>query len=182
MQSKEFHSSFGASILKKFGWKEGSGLGKENDGRTACVQIKRREENLGLGAAAGDDNANPWDNWWDALYNKTAENVQLKKRSRPQSSSTSSTSSSSSSSDDSDDEQKPGHRKAATRNASSSAAVPLKGDRQKGKLLRIKLAEEKSRCNQVSVSTEVSAVSTLADSIVKKKKNKSKKHRSNAIR
>lgn len=48
VKSQEFHSKFGASILKKFGWEEGSGLGKDSTGRTTCIQIKRREENLGV--------------------------------------------------------------------------------------------------------------------------------------
>ena len=46
---KKFNSAFGAKILEKFGWKEGEGLGKSKNGITEAIQIKRREENMGLG-------------------------------------------------------------------------------------------------------------------------------------
>ena len=46
---KKFNSTFGAKILEKFGWKEGEGLGKTKSGITEAIQIKRREENMGLG-------------------------------------------------------------------------------------------------------------------------------------
>lgn len=48
VQSKKFHSSFGASILKKFGWEDGDGLGKERTGMLDPLQIKRRTELLGV--------------------------------------------------------------------------------------------------------------------------------------
>ncbi len=31
------------------GWKEGNGLGKQQNGIKECVQIKRRDDGLGLG-------------------------------------------------------------------------------------------------------------------------------------
>ena len=46
---KKYNSEFGAKILGKFGWKEGEGLGKTKNGITEAIQIKRREENMGLG-------------------------------------------------------------------------------------------------------------------------------------
>ena len=32
------------------GWSKGDGLGKNLDGMTDCIQVKRRDENLGMGA------------------------------------------------------------------------------------------------------------------------------------
>ncbi|KYF40505.1 G-patch domain-containing protein, partial [Toxoplasma gondii ARI] len=74
VQSRPFHSSFGASILKKFGWEEGQGLGRENTGRTDCLQIRRREENVGLGHSDASETKgeDQWKNWWDAMYNSMA--------------------------------------------------------------------------------------------------------------
>ncbi|PFH31365.1 G-patch domain-containing protein [Besnoitia besnoiti] len=74
VQSRPFHSSFGAAILKKFGWEEGQGLGRENSGRTDCLQIRRREENVGLGHSDSSDakGEEQWRNWWDGLYNSMA--------------------------------------------------------------------------------------------------------------
>ncbi|KEP62235.1 UNVERIFIED_CONTAM: G-patch domain-containing protein [Hammondia hammondi] len=74
VQSRPFHSSFGASILKKFGWEEGQGLGRENTGRTDCLQIRRREENVGLGHSDASETKgeDQWKNWWDVMYNSMA--------------------------------------------------------------------------------------------------------------
>lgn len=73
-QSKVFHSKFGAQILRKYGWEEGTGLGKERNGTLHCLQIRRREEKLGLGAVQ-KSSTDQWSNWWDKLYNQTAKKV-----------------------------------------------------------------------------------------------------------
>lgn len=61
-------SKFGASIMAKYGWKEGEGLGKNQDGIVDPVKLNNVEGNRGLGKKEFD----PWHNWWDDLYNKTA--------------------------------------------------------------------------------------------------------------
>ena len=72
---REVKSKFGEKMMAKFGWAKGDGLGKKMDGITACIQIKRRDEDLGLGA----ENDTPastfkWnDQFWDTAYNKAAE-------------------------------------------------------------------------------------------------------------
>ena len=63
---KKYKSDFGAKILEKFGWKEGEGLGKEKNGITEAIQIKRREENMGLGKTKKEQVWN--DKWWEQSY------------------------------------------------------------------------------------------------------------------
>lgn len=72
--SKAFESDFGLRILKKYGWKEGQGLGANDNGRTDCIQSVRREQKVGLGGEKRktDDN---WDNWWSDCFNNIAKKV-----------------------------------------------------------------------------------------------------------
>ena len=63
---KKYNSEFGAKILGKFGWKEGEGLGKTKNGITEAIQIKRREENMGLGKTQKKIVYN--DKWWENSY------------------------------------------------------------------------------------------------------------------
>ena len=53
-----FESEYAKKLMVQMGWKEGKGLGKNQNGNTDCVQVKRREDNLGLGkkAIGGADN------------------------------------------------------------------------------------------------------------------------------
>ncbi|KAL1524404.1 hypothetical protein AB1Y20_019299 [Prymnesium parvum] len=41
---------FGRKMLAKFGWTEGKGLGRKEDGMKEHIRVKQRAENLGLGA------------------------------------------------------------------------------------------------------------------------------------
>ena len=70
---KKFNSTFGAKILEKFGWKEGEGLGKEKNGITEAIQIKRREENMGLGKTKKEIMWN--DKWWEQSYNNILKDI-----------------------------------------------------------------------------------------------------------
>ena len=70
---KKFNSTFGAKILEKFGWKEGEGLGKTKNGITEAIQIKRREENIGLGKTQKEVTWN--DKWWEQSYNNILKNI-----------------------------------------------------------------------------------------------------------
>ena len=47
--SKEVKSKFGQKMLEQMGWQKGKGLGRNEDGMTECIQIRRREEGAGLG-------------------------------------------------------------------------------------------------------------------------------------
>ena len=42
---------FGRRMLAKFGWAEGKGLGKNEDGVVDHVRVKQRAHQLGLGAS-----------------------------------------------------------------------------------------------------------------------------------
>lgn len=46
---KQDKSAFGFRMLQKMGWTEEKGLGKNEDGMSDAVKVKRREEGLGLG-------------------------------------------------------------------------------------------------------------------------------------
>ncbi len=70
---KKFNSAFGAKILEKFGWKEGEGLGKSKNGITEAIQIKRREENMGLGKTKKEIMWN--DKWWEQSYNNILKDI-----------------------------------------------------------------------------------------------------------
>mmetsp|Transcript_1474 Transcript_1474/g.1722 ORF Transcript_1474/g.1722 Transcript_1474/m.1722 type:complete len:90 (-) Transcript_1474:38-307(-) len=67
--SKAFQSDIGKQILMKYGWQEGQGLGRRRDGRTDCIQAKRREERGGLGAEKRKADSDNWDNWWADCFN-----------------------------------------------------------------------------------------------------------------
>ena len=73
---KKFNSAFGAKILEKFGWKEGEGLGKSKNGITEAIQIKRREENMGLGKTKKEVMWN--DKWWEQSYNNILKDIKPK--------------------------------------------------------------------------------------------------------
>ena len=70
---KKYNSDFGAKILGKFGWKEGEGLGKTKNGITEAIQIKRREENIGLGKTKKEVLWN--DKWWEQSYNSILKDM-----------------------------------------------------------------------------------------------------------
>ena len=70
---KKFTSEFGAKILGKYGWSEGEGLGKNKNGITEAIQIKRREENIGIGKKKKEQKWN--DKWWENNYNTILNNM-----------------------------------------------------------------------------------------------------------
>ena len=61
--------------MGKMGWKKGDGLGKKMDGIVDCIQITRRDENLGMGAEMETPSAKfKWnDQFWDDTYNQLAQ-------------------------------------------------------------------------------------------------------------
>ena len=68
-------SKFGEKMLKRMGWSAGEGLGKTKSGDTEPLQVRKRKENLGLGS---DSSKFKWNhNWWEELFNDTADKIQL---------------------------------------------------------------------------------------------------------
>eukprot|EP01056_Protomagalhaensia_sp_Gyna25_P002049 Protomagalhaensia_sp_Gyna_25__2048@NODE_20_length_7955_cov_303_925088_g13_i0_p10_GENE_NODE_20_length_7955_cov_303_925088_g13_i0NODE_20_length_7955_cov_303_925088_g13_i0_p10_ORF_typecomplete_len129_score31_27Gpatch/PF01585_23/8_1e14Gpatch_2/PF12656_7/1_8e09Gpatch_2/PF12656_7/6_4e03_NODE_20_length_7955_cov_303_925088_g13_i053435729 len=66
-------ASYGEAFLKRFGWKEGEGLGPKKDGIAEPITVRKRAENLGLGAEK--EKAKVWDSWWEDVYNQHAANA-----------------------------------------------------------------------------------------------------------
>jgi hypothetical protein len=60
-QWKDDKSGFGFKMLQKMGWKENTGLGKDEAGDVNYIHIKKREEALGLGCESIGNRAN--NNW-----------------------------------------------------------------------------------------------------------------------
>ncbi|XP_063934134.1 G patch domain-containing protein 4-like [Zophobas morio] len=63
-------SSFALSQLKKFGWKEGEGLGKRKQGIKKYIKVAQKQDLLGIGSS--DDHCFAW---WDHCYNETASKL-----------------------------------------------------------------------------------------------------------
>eukprot|EP01066_Platyproteum_vivax_P011929 Platyproteum_vivax@DN5412_c0_g1_i1.p1 len=76
VSSKKVESSFAENLMKKMGWRDGDGLGKDRDGITDCVQISRRIENQGIGVSTkkAEDS---WHEWWHGHYNGIAAKLNI---------------------------------------------------------------------------------------------------------
>ncbi|XP_017088794.2 G patch domain-containing protein 4 [Drosophila bipectinata] len=65
---------FAKKILGKYGWKEGDGLGKHNDGIAAPLKASLKFDNAGLGV----DRAQEFnDHWWERCFNEATNNVDV---------------------------------------------------------------------------------------------------------
>merc|ERR1712187_253043 len=73
---RPFESAFGKKILQKYGWKEGEGLGRRKQGKTASIQAVRRDLKVGLGHEK-DKSEDQWDNWWANCFNSVAKKVKV---------------------------------------------------------------------------------------------------------
>jgi hypothetical protein len=71
--SVKVSSTFALRLLAKQGWKEGEALGKKKAGRTEPVQVKRRGDNLGLGAEASRYKWN--EAWWEDVFNSSVSKL-----------------------------------------------------------------------------------------------------------
>uniref|UniRef100_A0A182JBU2 G patch domain-containing protein 4 n=1 Tax=Anopheles atroparvus TaxID=41427 RepID=A0A182JBU2_ANOAO len=66
--------SFAKSILQKYGWKEGEGLGKNSDGITVPIKASFKFSNTGIGTDQAKDLT---DNWWERVFNDASSNLEV---------------------------------------------------------------------------------------------------------
>eukprot|EP00397_Hematodinium_sp_SG-2012_P028888 GEMP01030459.1.p2 GENE.GEMP01030459.1~~GEMP01030459.1.p2 ORF type:complete len:283 (+),score=70.85 GEMP01030459.1:162-1010(+) len=152
VSGKKFECDFGLKVLKKFGWSEGKGLGKNEDGTEDCVQIKKREKDVGLGGDAAGAEAQ-WDNWWSDTYNSAAKKMTIQNANKEEEHASSSDS----------EGAADGGRVTAVKNAS----------RMKGKLARI-VRQEGGKMNDDSDDSDSDSVglSALAARVQAKRQEK----------
>lgn len=73
VRSKAVYSSVGSSMLRKMGWSEGKGLGKNEDGNAECIKVKQKQDTQGVGAKA---DVWDWKNlWWEDAFNETLQKL-----------------------------------------------------------------------------------------------------------
>ena len=152
------------------GWKEGEGLGKNEDGMKSCIQITRREEGTGL----GNENTTPaatfkWnDSFWTDMYNQNASKFTGIKGEGASLINGNSSSSSSSSSESSDDEPAK-KKKAAIKKKVETASSDSDSDISEIEIVKA----EKSYF--VAVKEASKSIKKDKDSKKDKKKDKKKK-------
>lgn len=71
---------FGFKMMQKMGWCEGKGLGKGEDGMTQHIKLKKKDNNLGIGAEVGQH-----DRWFSVTnnYDKLLEKLAQSEDSSP---------------------------------------------------------------------------------------------------
>jgi hypothetical protein len=62
--------SFGKKLLEKYGWNEGQGLGKDNQGISKTITPLTQTTTKGIGAGQAS-----FVNWWDDLYSNTLSKI-----------------------------------------------------------------------------------------------------------
>ena len=68
-------SSFGEKELKKFGWREGKGLGVAEDGMTEPIRVTVKGDTKGVGYLQQQYTEEFDNEWWRQAYNTSAESV-----------------------------------------------------------------------------------------------------------
>ncbi len=65
-------SSFAERQLKKYGWSEGEGVGKSNQGIAEPIKASFKFNNQGFGYDRAEEFTS---NWWEHLFNHTAKKI-----------------------------------------------------------------------------------------------------------
>lgn len=65
--------------MAKMGWAEGQGLGKDMQGRSSYVQVKKKDDNSGLGKEKAQQNKVN-DQWYFDAFDSAVANMGGKKR------------------------------------------------------------------------------------------------------
>ncbi|CAG9794170.1 unnamed protein product [Diatraea saccharalis] len=68
---------FARKQLEKYGWSDGKGLGKNEDGISQALKPKLKRSVAGIGHDAAADFT---DHWWSQLYDKAAKNVEVEEQ------------------------------------------------------------------------------------------------------
>uniref|UniRef100_T1IUZ8 G patch domain-containing protein 4 n=1 Tax=Strigamia maritima TaxID=126957 RepID=T1IUZ8_STRMM len=72
-------SEFARAELKKYGWNEGKGLGKHEDGITLAIKPKLKFDKHGVSFVLGHDSGLEYKCfWWAQAFNKAASNIIVK--------------------------------------------------------------------------------------------------------
>ncbi|KAF1332906.1 hypothetical protein FI667_g3209, partial [Globisporangium splendens] len=69
-------SDFARRQMEKMGWKEGKGLGKEEQGVVTHVRVKKREESMGIGVEKLNVEEQK-SQWWYNAYDKIADKIKI---------------------------------------------------------------------------------------------------------
>lgn len=62
ISNRKVESEYAKKLMMKMGWSEGKGLGKQEHGVVDCVQVRRREDGLGLGVKGNSAESFDWKN------------------------------------------------------------------------------------------------------------------------
>ncbi|XP_056636983.1 G patch domain-containing protein 4 [Diorhabda sublineata] len=65
---------FARKQLEKYGWSEGKGLGKNEDGISVALKPKLKFDNTGVGHNVGEQFTN---NWWEKIFNNASDNIDI---------------------------------------------------------------------------------------------------------
>ncbi|KAL1494057.1 hypothetical protein ABEB36_009715 [Hypothenemus hampei] len=65
---------FAKRQLEKYGWNEGKGLGRNEDGISQALKPKLKFDNTGFGHQVGEQFTN---NWWERIFNSATENIDI---------------------------------------------------------------------------------------------------------
>ena len=74
-------NDFARKQLEKLGWKEGTGLGKNRDGRAEHIRVTKRRDGQAIGAASTDiDPVVTGDQWWKSSVGNTLARLAAAKK------------------------------------------------------------------------------------------------------
>jgi len=71
---KNMADNFAKKMLEKYGWKEGSGLGKDEQGMATALKPRLKSGKEGMGYELGKDLT---DTWWTKAYSDSLRRVQV---------------------------------------------------------------------------------------------------------